>query len=433
LLPLTRNECICGKDGVRFIDAMNLSTSKGFPLSGAKRDSVIETNTIDEEGNLQRYVEIPQEIWDQVALMEEQLANGERCYALFKACPKDEPTKLTKDKVRIFQAADWATQILMRKYYLPVAHCLSMFPVQSECAVGVNAHGKEWDELARHMFKHGKDRILAGDYGKYDLRMPAQLILAAFKVCIEFARLSGNYTERDLCVMQGLATEICYCCTSYNGDVVVHTGSHPSGQNMTVYINCIVNSLLMRSAFYALRPEGCESRFRDTVAVMTYGDDLKGSVKEGHDWFNHITYAKFLADHDMELTMPDKESDPVPYMKDHEADFLKRHNIYCPHTRMYHGALGEESIFKSLHCVLESKHVSERQQVMDNIDGALREFWFHGEALYEKRREQLKQVASHFEMELCIPGLNRSYRDVLKDYCEKHEIEFSDTAEQAAV
>jgi hypothetical protein len=53
--------------------------------------------------------------------------------------------------------------------------------------------------------------------------------------------------------------------------------------------------------------------FRDAVAALTYGDDVKGSVKEGYDDFNHISYAKFLGDRDMVFTMTDKSSSPTKY------------------------------------------------------------------------------------------------------------------------
>ena len=40
--PLTLEEAINGIDGVRFIDPLNMSTSMGFPLSGTKRDFLVE-------------------------------------------------------------------------------------------------------------------------------------------------------------------------------------------------------------------------------------------------------------------------------------------------------------------------------------------------------------------------------------------------------
>jgi hypothetical protein len=350
------------------------------------------------------------------------LLEGKRCYSIFKACVKDEPTKKGKDKVRVFQAADWATQLMVRKYFLPIARLLSLFPLVSECAVGVNAQGPEWDQLARHMKKFGDDRILAGDYSKYDLRMPAGMIIAAFKCLIDIVQECGDYSKDDIIIMKGIATEIAYSCVAYNGDIIIHRGSNPSGQNMTVYINCIVNSLLLRSAYFHMYPSnlGTPEPFRSNVAVMTYGDDVKGSVKRGHDWFNHISYAQFLSKRDMVFTMPDKESEPTPYMLDSEADFLKRHNLFNEETGLIHGVLDEGSIFKSLHTVLRSKAVTPEDQSAMNIDGALREWWQYGPHLYELRRSQMTEVAIRAGISHMCTELSVSYETRMELFREKY-------------
>jgi len=415
LRPMNDMEVLCGKDGKRFIDAMPKGTSKGYPLSGPKREMITLLDPMDYPDFQCPAVAHPM-ILEEMKKMEQTLLSGKRCYSIFKACVKDEPTKKTKDKVRVFQAADWATQMMVRKYFLPLARMLSLFPLDSECAVGVNAQGPEWDQLAKHMKKHGADRILAGDYSKYDLRMPAQLINAAFAALIEIAEKCGKYTQDDLTIMRGIATEIAYSCVAYNGDIIIHKGSNPSGQNLTVYINCIVNSLQLRCAYFHLWPShlGKPLPFREVVAIMTYGDDVKGSVKKGYDWFNHISYANFLKERDMVFTMPDKESEPTPYMNDLEADFLKRENKFNADTGMIHGALAEESIFKCLHNVLESKVDSLEDQSAKNIDVALREWWQHGKEVYELRRKQMKEVAFKCGITGSCKMLSESYEDRLK-------------------
>jgi hypothetical protein len=264
--------------------------------------------------------------------------------------------------------------------------------------------------------------VFAGDYSKYDLRMPASVILAAFKCMCNVAEECGTYTPRDITIMQGIATEIAYSCVSYNGDVIIHAGSNPSGQNLTVYINCIANSLLMRSAYFKMWPveRGAPIPFRKVVSVMVYGDDVSGSVREDHDWFNHISYANFLRERDMVFTMPDKESTPTPYMHDRDADFLKRHNRFNPDTGLIHGTLQESSIFKSLHSVLKSSAVTAKDQSAMNIDGALREWWQYGRDVYELRREQMTQVAKEAGISHMCQELSVSYDKRLEMFKEKY-------------
>jgi hypothetical protein len=147
---------------------------------------------------------------------------------------------------------------------------------------------------------------------------------------------------------------------------------------------------------------------------MTYGDDAKSSVKKEYPEFNHISVAKFLEDRDMVFTMPDKTSTPTPYMKDEEADFLKRKNVFCPDTGMIMGALDENSIFKSLHATLESSAITKQQAAAFNIDGGLREWFNHGRDIYEKRREQMKEVAQRADIAHICTMLDRSYDESLE-------------------
>lgn len=335
--------------------------------------------------------------------------------------------------MRVFQAAPVALQILIRKYFLPVARFLSMNPIISECAVGINAHGPEWHELSEFMSSFGEDRIIAGDYSKYDLRMPAQMTTAAFSIMIRIAMLSGNYDDNDLKCMFVIAHEVITPLTAYNGTLMRFLGTNPSGQNMTVYINSIVNSLLHRIAFRECYPQDeletigrklglrRAARFRDLVALSTYGDDAKGSVREGYDKFNHISMGQCMAANDIVYTMPDKESEPVAFMNRYEADFLKRRDRYDEDLGCYVGMLDENSIFKSLHCIIKSKVVPAEDVAVMNIQGALREWFFHGREVYEKRREQMREVASRANY--TIPDVDFDYDYRIVEWKAKYQPE----------
>jgi hypothetical protein len=427
--PLTRQEILAGIDGMRFIDKMPPNTSVGHPLGGPKRDHLTYLDPEDFP-NHACPVALDEMFWKEYGIAEIAYSNGERYYAVFKACLKDEPTLMTKDKVRVFQSAPIVLQMFTRKYFLPIARFLSLFPLDSECAVGVNPYGPEWDQLAKHISKYGKDRILAGDYSKYDLRMPAQCTMAAFQILIDIAEICG-YSQEDLTIMRGVATDICYPCIAFNGDLLQFIGTNPSGQNLTVYLNSIVNSLLFRCAYFTIYPDGPE--FREVCALGTYGDDAKSSVKVGYDNFNHISLANFLADHDMKFTMPDKESEPTPYMSDDDADFLKRKNVFHPDLGITVGALDESSIFKSLHSVLKSKAVTPEQQCMSNIDGALRDWFNYGREKYEERRSQMREVATRCNISHGCQMLSVSYDEYLAHWRETYDCQMGPLAEQHAM
>jgi ABC-type multidrug transport system fused ATPase/permease subunit len=422
--PLGKMETLAGIDGKKFVDKLPPSTSIGFPLSGPKKDYLeyLDPSLFEE---FQCPVELDAIFWTEFETALEAYKKGERYYPVFKACLKDEPTLREKDKVRVFQAAPVVLQLLTRMYFLPIVRILSLFPGISECAVGVNCMGPDWHDLAEHIKKFGDGRILAGDYSKYDLRMPAQIMFVVFKIFLEIAKLC-NYPEEAITIMEGIATDICYPIMAYNGDLIQHYGSNPSGHNLTVYVNSVANSLFFRSAFFDRnqRDENYERlNFKSVCCLMTYGDDAKSSVKEGFDWFNHIYVAEFLAKHDMKFTMPDKTSTPTNFMNDADADFLKRKNVWNVDLSRYMGALDEDSIFKSLHSNLKSKVNTREVAAAENIDGALREWFNHGRDVYEKRRAEMKLVAETTNITDMCKLLDSDYDERLDSWKERYQKE----------
>lgn len=425
--PLSNIETVSGIDGKRFIDAMKGSTSMGFPLGGPKNKYMVDLEPTDEFACPRTFTA---EVWAEVDNLKRMCDNDESLPVVFSSNLKDEPTSVSKDKVRVFQASPVALQILMRQYFLPVGRFLSVNPLVSECAVGVNSHGPEWHALASHMKHFGDDRIIAGDFSKYDLRMPQQLTIAANQIFIDIAAWSGNYTKRDLNMMRVISHAVCAPLVDFYGTMLRLHGSNPSGQNMTVYTNSVVNSLLHRMCFgtaYSQEKRAIvakelglkrELRFRDVVKLATYGDDAKGSVRRGLDDFNHIQMADFLKENDIVFTMPDKESEAVAFMKDEEADFLKRKNEYNHDLGLIVGKLEQKSLFKSLHSILKSKVVSPISVSCMNIDSALREWFFHGKEIYEFRREQMKQIADIHQ--LPCEGIDMSYEDRVQAFQEKY-------------
>jgi len=425
--PLTDLEVVSGVDGKRFIDAMKSSTSMGFPIGGPKSKYLID---LDPSNDCACPRTFTSEVWAEVDNLLRLCDENLSLPVIFSSNLKDEPTSLSKDKVRVFQASPVALQIIMRKYFLPIGRFMSMNPLVSECAVGINSHGPEWHELASHMKHFGDDRIIAGDFSKYDLRMPQQLTIAGNQIFIDIAKWTGNYSNRDLNRMRVIAHAVSAPIVDFDGTLLRLHGSNPSGQNMTVYTNSVVNSLLHRMCFGVAYPAEeraviakrlglGELHFRDMCKLATYGDDAKGSVRKGYDKFNHVQMAEYLAANDIVFTMPDKESAPVEFMRDSDADFLKRKNEYNEDLGLIVGKLEEKSLFKSLHSIVKSKVVSPINVSCQNIDSALREWFFHGREVYEMRRKQMEQIADIHD--LPCAGTELSYNERVIQFKEKYD------------
>ena len=209
---------LSGLDGVIGINATNFTTSVGFPGKGPKTQYVKKSDRRVEGISCPR--DVDPMILDEVRKVEERLSKGESINTIFKATFKDEPTKMTKDKVRVFAAANYVFVFLVRKYFLTLAALVQRNKIITECAVGTIVQSPEWTELFEHIGKHGWDRAIAGDYAKFDGRMSPQFMSAAFKILINLAEKSGNYDEYDLIIMRGIATEITYPTYDYFGTLV---------------------------------------------------------------------------------------------------------------------------------------------------------------------------------------------------------------------
>lgn len=431
--PLTDVENCSGIPGTRFVDAIKLNTAIGPPMSGNKDKYVYIATTIEElkeyydtiggtmpedeikrltptKNGAQSYqvVKFIPEISEEIVRIENCYKRGERGYTLAKACKKDEI--LAKEKCRIFYANAIALTYLIRKYYLPLLRVMQMNPLVSECAVGINSHGPEWDEFDKHATRFGMDRLIGGDYGKYDQKLPAQLIIASLRILIDCAAVC-RYTSEDLRVMEAMVGDIVYAVIAFNGDLIGLTeGTHISGNSLTVIINGICGSLNLRCYFYS-DPRHKGLSFREWIALMTYGDDNIGSVRKGCDNFTIKGASEFLAKYGQVYTMPDKESELVDFLPPEEFEFLKRKSVYHPQLGCTVGALVDKSCFKMLHCFMRSKGSPDTEDVAaaKNIDTALGEWFNHGEEMYETRRSQMQEVAKRAGISHFCRTLDKSY------------------------
>lgn len=416
--PLPDEQNINGMDGIRFIDGIKMGTSIGYPLSGPKREYLK-----DPEAEVRDFTDV---VWEDINRCLGCYKQGERAYPVAKACKKDEI--LSKPKCRVFFGNGISLTFLVRKYYLPLIRVIQMNPLVSECAVGINAHGPEWEELYQHMIRFGDDRLIGGDYGKYDQKMPSQLIFASLRVLIDMAKLC-DYTPEDVVVMEAMTADIAYAYIAFNGDLISLTeGSHISGNSLTVIINGICGSLNLRCYFYNKYPYtdfDARHAFRDHVSLITYGDDNIGSTRGELD-FTIKGASEFLGKHGQTYTMPDKESELVDYLPKEEFEFLKRDSIYNPELKIHLGALAEKSIFKSLHCYMKRKKSPNTPNMASaiNIDGALREFFNHGRETYERRRLQLKKVADEVSIAHMCMNLDQTYDDMLAEWVSNYGDEY---------
>lgn len=392
LEPLSDQATVNGIPGVRFIDKMNFKSSMGEPYNEAKKHHLTGV-----EGNMM----FDAEVMERIAHIMDAYSRGQRAAPVFSGQLKDEPRpipKIEKGQVRVFTAApaDWS--FVVRKFLLPFVKVMQEHPFLFEASPGCVAQSKEWQAYFVHLTQFGADRLVAGDYGKFDKKMEALLILMAFRIIRKVLAAAG-WGDDELVVVDCIAEDTAYAFVNFNGDLLEFSGSNPSGHPLTVIVNCLVNCLYMRLAFVRLCPFSGDAfskarRFKEFVALLTYGDDNAMGVSKKADWFNHTAIQSVLKDIGVEYTMADKASESRAFIHIREVSYLKRSwrwdedigAVVCP--------LEEASIHKMLTICNPSETESPEMHMASVMSAAINEWFWYGREKFEAERAWILRLAS---------------------------------------
>jgi hypothetical protein len=409
-----------GADGVRYCDKLNRKTSAGAPYKCPKKRFLFY---VDEEFSTD--VGVVDEIKGEIQRMIDTYQRGERVHPIYCGHLKDEPVSFEKalmGKTRLFTASGLAHTLVTRMYLLSVIVYMQNNRYAFEMGPGIVVQSLEWDQLHSYITKFGEDRIVAGDYSKFDKRMPATVILAAFNIIIDLCERAG-YTREDIAVVRGIAYDTAYPVVDFHGDLIEFFGSNPSGHPLTVVINGLANSLYMRYVFSILRPIGSKVTFKEYVNLMTYGDDNIMGVSKDIPWFNHTAIQKVLADVDIGYTMADKEALSVPYIHISQANFLKRTWRYDEDIKAMVAPLDETSIAKMLTICVGKPNVSPQAHSIAVISTALREYFWYGREVFEKKTILFQEIVEECGLELYVmPTTFPSWQSLHDQFWENSEI-----------
>lgn len=378
LKPLTDYEMINGIEGQRFVRRMAMKTSSGLGLAGRKLQHFDESIIEDTGYKVYTMKDYVRAEFDRC---EDLLRKGLVLDFVFKTALKDEPTKLTKDKVRVFLVAPLTMTMLIRKYMLPILNVLFYFPLATEMCQGVNATNREWHQLGEYLASFSND-CLEGDFSSWDACMSGQLMRTVTSILAHIAREFG-YTQQEVEIVKSLGVSVSSKYILWNGTLIHLDSFMPSGVPITITMNGIGNALLHRIAYlYTMRKHGVSDEqfcFRKKARMLFVGDDSIGSSRDVR--FNMAECQRVFASIGMKYTDGRKNQVAVDYFPFNEIQFCKRKFRYSEELGRYVAPIDVESIFKSLHCYMRSA-TPELNIVVGNIQCALRELARHDESTF---------------------------------------------------
>jgi len=405
-----------GAAGVTFVDKLNRNTSMGHPYNRSKRFYV---KSIPAKGENLDPVEFDDEILVQIGNIEKNYRDGFRNNPIFRGNLKDEAVtelKSSLGKTRVFAGAPVAWSVVNRKYTLSLIRLIQSNQYVFECACGIICQSKEWDKMRSFLTYFGEDRLVAGDFEKFDKRMCAELIQSAFDILINICHRSGNYDCDDLRVLRGIAIDTSFAWMNFNGDLVSFFGSNPSGHPLTVIINSLVNSLYMRYCFVSITKKNAKD-FKSFVNLMTYGDDNIMNVSKDIPNFNHTSIQTCLKNVGVGYTMADKNAPSIPYININACSFLKRTWRFDKQFGGYVAPLDHDSIEKMLMTWVRSKTISSQEQCIAVISSAVMEYAFYGEIIFNDKISILKSMCSKLDLDIYVtPSTFPTFNELINRY-----------------
>jgi hypothetical protein len=394
LSTLSLADAINGNDKVTWVERLKMDTSAGYPWNTRKSD-LLEVRPVPVEVRASGYEYF---LTDE---MQQQFCRYFLC--LIEKCPlnypykgtqKDEPISPEKNQTRgprMFCAANLYVILGGRMLFGSYIRIAQRNPFISWAAVGMNCSSKIWGLLWRFITIFGEDRLIAGDYSNFDQNMSPVFTSAAYAVIISLLEASGNYSEEELQACRSWAAEAIYPTVIIDGDIYSIAGTNPSGNPLTVHVNCIVNILFIMYVWVGVGND--VSVFFVQIRMMTYGDDnliaVHTSVTNFDFWAIHVQ----LATIGVKYTPADK-SEPKPDRKfdvHEDVGFLKR--LFVERGGYVFAPLDISSISKTFNCWMASHETD-----MDHGLSTFVSIW---------------ENACHYDDVQCA----RVHKDIL-DYCE---------------
>jgi len=395
--PLDISTAITGIVDMEHYDQMKLNTSSGYPFNLGilkTKESLIRIER-DEKG-YPIEVKLHSDVHSIIEGKSELRKNGIRPFTVFQDTLKDERRKesklIMKDGTRVFSQSPIDYTIETRQYTLDFAASYMKNRSKLEHAVGISPNSPEWTSLVVQLKQKGNN-IISGDFSDYGPRIWSTLVRASGEIINKWYELnSQDPNEKEHSKVRTIMIEEIATCYHICNDLIYQTFCGiPSGHPLTVILNSMVHSLLIRVSWLEMMKStefSGLSNFHKHATLVTYGDDHLLSVSDSiKALFNCLTLSKYLATYDFKYTDATKLGNE-PYTTLERASFLKcGFKKHSHRLNQWFAPIEEISIHECAQWVFKSANL--QAATIENADQSLRLSYGHGKEYFDNWKATL--------------------------------------------
>jgi hypothetical protein len=384
LSPLTFEQAIFGDEKLG-IDRINFNTSCGGELKELGIRNKFDLFEVQDS-----IYYFKQEVAKMVIELDRMMHCGIVAVQLVEGVLKDEirpMAKLDDAMIRIFTVLNFVFNIWGRMMLMPLITLLLHHPSLSECYGGINAGSIDWNFLGQRLRIH--PNYLDEDFNSFDVSHGRSTFRMIAKLMFKLNWIFGMAPEHCNAIYVYVFC-LCWQLFKYNKDLYLKMKGMPSGVILTLILNSLANSTLMRIAFNRIFNRKIE--FNDHVVTANVGDDNASSVTDfvKHK-FNMITLQPIYQQMGYVVTPANKQGVVQPFVKFEDLQFVKRK--FVAHDKFgWIAPIETDSIYKSLMFEDVQMGVSPIQRLHDVISGAQREFFLHGRGAFEQFQGELSDL-----------------------------------------
>lgn len=401
---LTLSEAINGVPAWGYT-RLNMLTSAGWPHkrlrnpnfgTKGKRFLFEATNNEQDPEKITYKIRDPQ-LQKDVDEYQDNLNQKKRTFTVTYSNLKDERrglAKITNGATRLFDCMSLPNTLMVRKYFGHWVATMNAACTSGYAAVGIDPESPDWSALYRRLNRYN-GRVIAGDYKEWDGRLDPDVMMRAVEGINAWYRVHGSedYSPLDDIARQILIMDVIRTYTIYGNTVVYKDQGLPSGMAITADFNCANNFLYLLTAFYSLRPKGCEDGPED-MELSLYGDDhLVAPAERIQAWFNFNTLRSYFAKHGIVYTDAMKRGGDIPdtmALAD-EATFLKR--MFSPHPEFpdrIRAPIEQQTIEELANWI--RKTLRPEDALMGNLADVQRFAYHHGRLYYQKTVDRVNNA-----------------------------------------